>query len=262
MSNLRKLIAGADLPVTVAHEKWLANNVSAEYSDEAIEFARKALSQEVGGSRNRNTMFRSSSTGSCERKQVFHAIGAKKREVLDGKLANIFQTGNMLHLKWQMAGITAGWLVEAEVSADRLDMNFGGTLDGIIVDGSGFEFKSINSRGFQQVSQFGPKEMHIHQVHAYMVLRPEIDEFSIVYENKDNGEWREYRVEKDQTVLNLITENITQLNKYVANKELPVIQKGCLEKEGMEYRGCPYRDKCLTTRAFPTKRRSNFDLGE
>lgn len=260
MSNLRKLLVGSDLPVTVAHEKWMAANVSAEYSPEALEFAAKALSGEVGGSRNRKTMFRSSSTGACERKQVFAAIGQKKREVLDGKLANIFATGNMLHLKWQIAGITAGWLAEAEVSADRPDMNFGGTLDGIIIDGSGFEFKTINNRGFQQVAQFGPKEAHINQVHAYMVLRPDIEVFSIVYENKDNGEWREYRVHKDQDRLNAIGENITKLNKFVATKTLPPILDGCLAKEGFEYRGCPYRDKCLTTKSFPIKRGRNLEV--
>lgn len=252
--SLRKLIAGSNLPVTVAHEQWLAKNSSANYSDEAIEFARKALSQEVGGSRNRTTMFRSSSVGSCERRQVYRGVGTEEKKIIDGKLANIFHTGNFLHLKWQMAGITAGWLVEAEVSADREDLNFGGTLDGIISDGSGFEFKTINARGFAQVDSFGPKFDHIGQVHAYMLLIPEITEFSIVYENKDNGEWKEWRVQKDQEILDTISKSITNLNKFVANKELPQIKSKCLEKEGFEYRGCPFRDRCLSTDAFPDKR--------
>lgn len=254
VSNLRKLLAGSDLPVTVAHERWLAKNSSADYSDKAIEFAQKALSQEVGGSRNRTTMFRSSSVGSCERRQVYRGVGTEEKKVIDGKLANIFHTGNFLHLKWQMAGITAGWLVEAEVSADREDLNFGGTLDGIIVDGSGFEFKSINARGFSQTETYGPKKDHIHQVHAYMLLRPDIKEFSIVYENKDSGEWREFRVNRDQATIDEISENIRSLNKFVIAKELPQIKSKCLEQEGYEYRGCPFRDRCLSTDAFPTKR--------
>ena len=143
--SLRKLLASSELPITVAHEQWLARSHNADYSQEALEFAGKVLSHEVGGARSRNTRFRSSAVGSCARRQVLKAIGVSEKSTIDGKLANIFQTGNFLHLKWQMAGLTAGWLAEAEVSADAPDLNFGGTLDGILDDGSGFEFKSINS---------------------------------------------------------------------------------------------------------------------
>lgn len=250
MTKLSQLIRAVqdDLPITLRHERWLQSNSEAHYSPEAIAFAQRALSGEFS---NRPRMrFRSSSTGMCARKRIFSAIGVPEADRIDSKLSNIFHTGNMLHLKWQLAGLTEGWLKEAEVAADNPNINFGGTLDGILHDGSGFEFKSINDRGFAD-TWANPKPVHVRQVHAYMYLRKDISAFSIIYENKNTGEWREFRVQRDDSIIREIDREVGQLNTAFEARKLPPVLADCKNQTGSTYRNCPFKDMCLGTKKWP-----------
>lgn len=252
MATLKDLIKASktDLPITVRHERWLTENSNATYNDAAIEFANRALAKEVGGGRKRGATFRASGLGFCERQRVFKFMRQPERNTIDSHLANIFHTGQFIHLKWQMAGLTEGWLAEAEVPADDKELNFGATLDGILFDGSGFEAKSINERGYRIVMDSGPKLDHIRQVHGYMMLREDIERFSILYENKNTGDWKEFRVERDQSIIDSVRAEIKRLNNYVTTKNLPVIQPKCLEQTGLEYRNCAFRDNCLVKKVW------------
>lgn len=249
MASLSQLIRSVqqDLPITVKHEQWLAQNSNPTYSPEALDLARKVLSGEV---MNRKRMlFRSSSTGFCERRRIIAALGIEEPPLEDSKLVNIFHNGNFLHLKWQMAGLTAGWLAEAEVVADDPSINFGGTLDGILCDGSGFEFKTINDRGHMG-TWMDPKPLHVKQVHAYMVLRPDIEKFSIVYENKYTSEWREMRVQKDPKILRQVNNELGSLLEYWEERKLPPVLTDCRAKKGTEYRQCPFSGPCLESKTI------------
>jgi len=238
------------LPVTVRHEKWLTHNSNPVYSDKALEFAADQLAGVTGSSRLRKRMFRASAATTCTRAQVFKWIGVPVRQDIDSKTAGIFATGNFMHLKWQMAGLTEGWLEEAEIPVDREDLHAGGTMDGVMYEGGGFEYKTINDRGFNKVTSFGPLDGHLYQVHNYMYLG-EIDHFSVVYENKNTAEWREFRVERDDFLITQAEVRFTQLNEYVDAEALPKILPDCKVEEGIQYRQCPYRDMCLKTRMWP-----------
>jgi hypothetical protein len=233
-----------ELPVTMRMETWMTNNPNPKYSAKALEFAALQLDGVTGSSRLRKKMFRASAAGTCQRKQIFSILEMPKNEQIDSKLANIFATGNMLHLKWQLAGLTEGWLERAEVPVDRDDMNAGGTMDGILHTGGGFEFKTINSRGYSGVTMYGPKEMHLFQVHHYMLMG-DLDHFSIVYENKDNGEWKEFYVERDSILIDDAKEHLERLNKYLEDEELPPPLDECVLKTGSNYRFCAFKDICL-----------------
>lgn len=252
MATLKDLIKASktDLPITVRHEKWLTENPNATYSDAAIEFANLALTKAVGGGRKRGSMFRASGLGYCERQRVFKFMKQPERDTIDSHLANIFHTGQFIHLKWQMAGLTEGWLAQAEVPADDEILRFGATLDGILFDGSGFEAKSINSRGYRIVMDSGPKLDHLKQVHGYMMLREDIEKFSILYENKDTGDWREFRVERNQQMIDEVRSEIERLNNHIKTQKLPPIRPKCLEQTGMEYRNCAFRDNCLVKKVW------------
>ncbi len=136
-----------NLPITMRMDKWLAENPNPVYSPEAIEFSRQVFTKEVGGQRDNRQPFRASAMGMCARRRIFSALGVAEAREIDAKLGNIFGTGNFLHLKWQMAGLTEGWLARAEMPIDMPHMHFGGTLDGRLYDGSGFEFKTIPTMG-------------------------------------------------------------------------------------------------------------------
>lgn len=239
-----------DLPITMRMDSWLTQP-NPTYSQTALEFAQAALSHQVGGNRERKQPFRSSSMGFCQRRRLFTAAGVAEHGSIDSKLGNIFGTGNFLHLKWQMAGLTEGWLAEAEIPLDDPALRLGGTLDGKLFDGSGFEFKTIHTSGYSQVMTLGPKPLHIRQVHTYMVLDASIEAFSVVYEDKNSGEWREFRVNKDMAVYREVDTEIYELNMAYEAKKLPPILPMCSTKEGSDYRQCPFRDVCLKQRDWP-----------
>jgi hypothetical protein len=238
------------LPITVRHEKWLTENSNPVYSDKALKFAQQQLAGVTGSQRLRKKMFRASSATTCPRAQVFKYIGMPVRAEVDSKLSNIFATGNFLHLKWQMQGLTEGWLEEAEVPVDRDDLNAGGTMDGILYTGGGLEFKSINDRGFGKVTSFGPLEGHLYQVHNYMYLG-DIGHFSIIYENKNTGEWREFRVDRNEMLIKQAEIRFAELNEHVDKKILPKVLPDCRVEEGTQFRQCPYRDVCLKVKLWP-----------
>jgi hypothetical protein len=240
-----------DLPITVRHETWMTKtNGNPVYSDEAMAFAAEALSGEAGSQRRRKKMFRASAAGQCHRRQVFNYIDMPQADSVDSKLASIFVTGTMLHLKWQLAGLTEGWLVQAEVPVDRSELNAGGTMDGITYTGGGFEFKTINDRGFAGVMQFGPKSGHVFQVHHYMLLG-ELDHFSVVYENKNTGEWKEFLVPRDENVIQQSRVALATLNTSLEYKRLLPVLPDCETKEGQMFRTCPFRTFCVEMKMWP-----------
>lgn len=240
-----------ELPITMRHETWMTNtHGNPVYSERALTFAAEALAGEAGSQRRRKKMFRASAAGQCQRKQVFSYINMPQADSVDSKLASIFTTGNMLHLKWQLAGLTEGWLVEAEVPVDRPELNAGGTMDGLTYMGGGFEFKTINSRGFASVMQFGPKTIHVLQVHHYMFLG-NLNHFSVIYENKDTGEWKEFFVQRDEALIDQSRTSLETLNASLESKRLLPVLPDCETREGQMFRTCPFRNICLETKMWP-----------
>ena len=255
MPSLADLINASnnDLPVTMRHERWLLEG--SKVSKQAAKTAQKILSGELGSARTREPLYRASSLGYCLRRQVFSRIATKaglvKKEPQDGKLANIFLTGNFLHLKWQMAGLSAGYMSDVEVPVDRPEMGYGGTMDARLFDGSGFEYKSINSRGYAMVTdRRQPTDQHLRQVHAYMILA-EIDEFSVVYEDKNTQEWKEFRVGRDIQTEDSVRQEMRLLTDAYLQKRLPEVLPDCVKKIGNEYRNCPFREVCLKIKEWP-----------
>ena len=126
----------------------------------------------------------------------------------------IFQHGHYVHLKHQVAGLSAGYLVEVERSVSIPDLNVLGTMDGLDSTDAVDEWKSINARGFSSVRQFGPKREHLYQVHAYMYADNRTAT-RIVYENKDNQEMQEFLVQFDEKYSNKNISDWQQLNNHM-----------------------------------------------
>lgn len=251
MTTLKSLLRAAkeDLPITVRHERWLASNTT-EYNEAALDFAQAALGNKVGGSRNRRRLFRASGMGGCLRQRVFTYLGVPGEREITSSLSNIFHTGHFLHLKWQLAGLTEGWLKEAEKPVENEELLLGGTMDGVLYDDSGFEFKTINSWGFKKIFQDGPKKEHVLQTHAYMLMT-DMEAFSVVYENKDTGEWREFRVRREAVADSKVKEELDALHGSLDRKELPTVLSDCAARKGTQYLNCPFRNMCLQTKEWP-----------
>lgn len=233
-----------NLPISMRHEKWLGENGSPKWSNEALEFANKVLSGKIGGNRKRLSRFRASSLGYCKRRQVYKALGRYEKKWVTSDLANIFATGNFLHLKWQMMGLTEGWLTSAEIPLESPDHDFGGTMDGIVYDGSLFEYKSINPRGFANVSEYGPRKDHVLQAHGYMWLG-KMDAVSFIYEDKGSGEWKEFRVKRDEKIIESIIADLEKMRESARTGVLLDTLSECYSsKDSREFRNCPFSEAC------------------
>lgn len=247
-----------DLPVTVRHETWMLANPDPVYSEAAIQFSDDFLRGKVGGKReNRALRFRASGMGKCGRRRIFTRInhpGAK--ENLTSTQANVYATGNVMHRKWQMAGLTEGWLTAAEVPMDSVEMDLAGTADGVIWDNSLLEFKTINERGFKWMTSHGEaNEEHQLQVGAYKLLDPSLTAASVIYENKNTGDWREMRTHFTDELMNKVVDELELLHHALETHVLPPPLPPCVKQEGTEYRRCPFRDTCLTIKIWPKEKR-------
>lgn len=245
--SLKSLVKAASLPITIKHEKWLTENANPVWSPKALKFANEQLAGHIGSSRFRVNAFRASGAGRCKRERIFKRLYVLERDRIEGKTSNIFLTGSFLHLKWQMSGLTAGWLKEAEVPVDNPELDLTGTLDGILYDDSGFEFKSINTNGFRSVNTYGPKYIHKLQATAYMILK-NLNAFSFVYEDKDSGEWREFRFDRDDAIVDEVIKELKDLNEAMTTKTLPPMLPKCISMDSKDliFRGCPFREICPT----------------
>jgi hypothetical protein len=232
--------ASSDLLVTPKHEEFLRSNSNVELDEQVAEFVRNEL---VAKQRYRGRSFSASSLGSCTRKQVFTYLDAKQERKPDSGAASIFIHGTWTHLKWQAMGFMAGWLGMAEVPVTIDSHNMKGTIDGILTTGEGWELKSINARGYRAVIEFGPKPEHLKQIHGYM-LATGIRVWSLIYEEKDTQVYKEFTVYYDPEIATQVMQELEMLNSAVADKTLPPMLATCIEKNGMTYRSCPYRDQC------------------
>jgi len=243
--------AAQEKPVTLRHEAWLENNADPVYSQEAIDFALSEFSTHQK-SPNAHAMFRASGMNGCMRQRIFQRSGMEQSSKPNARTANIFHTGNFIHLKWQMAGLTEGWLEQPEVAMENEELQMRGHTDGVLFDGSLLEIKSINSRGFDYVYKNGIKEEHKAQATAYLFMQDK-SKISFIYENKDNQEWYEIRFERNSQDENDMLNQMRELVSYWNDNRLPKILSACERKEGTAYNYCPFRQECLALHANEDK---------
>jgi hypothetical protein len=243
--DLSKYKTDGGLVVSPRHERWLEHNSNPEYSTKARVFAAKALI-DMGRPRDRRGTISASSLGSCRRKQQFTFLGLPELPP-SPKLAQIFQNGTFMHIRWQMAGLTEGWLKEAEVPVGGNDLNLSGTQDGIAYDDTIVELKSCNSNQFARIQTFGPIEGHIYQIGTYTVTTG-AEKATLIYENKDTQEFKEFVRTRDELPLVEIANGAEEMWLKNGNEELYEPLDKCWDKEGYQYAGCPFRNQCLKIR--------------
>lgn len=238
------------LLVSPRHEQYLAScQGEVRLSPETVEFVAAQL---LNGDRNRSATFSASGRGNCPRQQIFGFLGLEAERVVGSDTAAIFVNGTWTHLKWQAMGLEAGWLKHVEVPCRIDNFSLTGTIDGILDTGEGWELKSINSRGFREVCEKGPLEKHLYQIHAYM-MATNIRSWSLVYEEKDTQQWREWVVPFSQEIADFILDELMALNVSRETKTLPLIREDCAKGEGTTYKQCPYKNQCLEITSWPTK---------
>lgn len=229
-----------DLIVSKLHDAWLAKNDDAVYNQDAIDLAVRELTAKQ---RDRTGTLSASSLGECNRYQQFVFLGMPRLPP-DQKNAMKMHNGSFMHLRWQMAGLSAGWLKAAEVTVRSDEYRIQGTMDGVLYDDSILELKSINNNGFGRVQAFGPLNPHLFQMATYMMCTPRTSGV-FIYENKDTQEYREVVVTEDELPILQAKLRADSLWAHIEKKELFEPLNDCIDKKGWKYNSCPFRDRCL-----------------
>lgn len=263
MSTLKKLLRShsgsseSTLLVTPRFEQYIATHPNILIDETVADFIKSELTTPQ---RNRRMSFSASSRGACPREQVFGFTPLKPVPKLNADLYAIFHQGTFMHLKWQALLLDAGILDEVEMPCTWEKFVVRGTIDGggVVPEGHplradylrfGWELKSINSRGFRWIIDSGPKHQHLLQIHAYMLATGRLL-WSLVYENKDTQEWKEFVVHFDPEIAEEVKAELQYLNDCVENKELPPVLDPCKKKQG-PYKSCPYAYVCLDQDDWP-----------
>lgn len=236
-----------NLVISNRYDTWMKDNGNPKYSEEALAFGMEQLTLQATP-RDRRGTFSASSLNTCIRRQQFTFLGMPELPPTP-RTAAIFQNGTFMHVRWQMAGLTEGFLSAAEVGVGKNDLGLSGTIDGIAHEGSIVEFKSINTFGFTSVAQFGPKEDHLAQAGTYLACTG-AENVSFIYEDKNTQEYREFTKTKDELPIKEIAEQADRIQTMTAGKKLAEPLESCIDQEGYRFTGCVYRDRCLAIRGW------------
>jgi hypothetical protein len=228
------------LVVSRRHDAWVTKDDHPIFSEEALKFAQRELTK---GDRVRKGTVSASSLGECKREQQFVFAGIEKLP-MDAKNAMKVSNGSFMHLRWQMAGITEGWLPHAEVPIGRNAYQLSGTMDGVLYEDSVLELKSINMNGFSRVQTFGPLKPHLYQMATYM-LCTQREKGVFIYECKDNQEYKEIPIQRDELPIEDATASANQIWEAIESKQLYEPLNDCMDQKGWKYNSCPFRDRCL-----------------
>lgn len=231
--NLAKA-ASSDRKVLNLYDQYLLDR------DPKAEAQQIQWIQHKNEQRNRVGTWSASAAGTCQRQQQFTFLGMPKKTPTPEQL-NIFFNGDYVHLRYQVAGLVAGWLTDVEVPLSFRTVR--GTADGLLVWGEVLEIKSINDRGFSYVSEFGIKAEHKRQATAYMMATG-TTRTRFIYENKNTNVNLELPYDLDPEMVSDINTEWEALNSYSMRRELVPMLEDCKAHTGFAWNYCPYSDQC------------------
>ena len=230
--------------VTPLHTQWLELPEDERYertTEEAAQFAKDVLLGKY--KRPRVHRFSASGLGGCERRLLFGYAGVEQLGE-DPDAQDLMSMGSHDHLFWQVEGLSMGWLKLCERFVLNKRTRVGGSIDGIIFDDSIWELKTVTTGKFSKMTdQNWPFHDHLVQADEYGEQWGS-DYISIVYQDRQYGTYREFRIERDDKINKWRLELIERLNNHLADDTLPPMLADCEIRVGPTYRQCPYRKYC------------------
>jgi hypothetical protein len=259
-----------DRPFTVGHRKWLeeGGTVTPSAFKTLMEIQVDdyfKVDRSDGSGRLRASGF--SMIGYpkiqyCERRHLLSYLGITGED-FDSGSREMMNTGTQLHYYYQLAGLSAGWLAEAEVPISYEPWILRGSMDGLLADGTGLEIKTTGSHIYSKMEQRrkdhlakGQEEWraaslaHLWQIHMYMEAA-DLDKFSLVYIDRGYpSRFTELRVPRDEAIMNDVNAALTNLVEHIRDEFLPPMLEECQMRKGPTYEGCSFRESCPTVRGF------------
>lgn len=229
------------LIISQRYDAWMGKNSNPVYSHEALDFGRAQLFLQ-STPRDRRGTVSSSSLKKCWRRQIFTFLGVPEQDY-SAKTSAIFQNGTFMHIRWQMAGLTEGFLKSAEIGVGANEYRLSGTMDGIAYDDSVVEFKSTNSYSFSKVMAFGPIAGHEYQVATYCLVTGR-DRGILVYESKDTQEFTEIVLDRADLPITEVKIAADKVWDHIDRKVLPAPLDAVYENK-QPCSSCQFRNVCL-----------------
>ncbi len=220
---------------------WLSQNPDGIKTDNPDIQKRilEILKPSVG---DRSGAFHPSQLYQCPRAQVFGYLNIPVTRSYNPTLQNLFNDGHFRHLRWQVMLLSAGILTDVEVPVAIPESRLTGSMDGVNAD-EGWMFELKGTSQFKTIMYRGALPAHIKQVNAYM-LASGLEKTIIVYECKSSQDWTEIEVGRDETIINEISNILTELNGALDNNTLPEVKHDCKNQTGSEFNSCPYSSIC------------------
>lgn len=252
-----------------AYERWLRNQTL--HSSKAVEHSNKVFTGKYQHER-KGRLSPSGFAGECDREVLFSFAGAPK---IPGPISNeaVMEAGNSDHLRWQMAGLTSGFLSDCEGWSFVEDLRFGGSMDGVGADGSLFELKNTAPHLFKAIAtgkgnavDYATKMVRKHklQMEAYWLLdelqpNPKLQPLgSLVYQDRASKEIFEVRLTPNPERRQEVHAILESFHDWIDIDQLPDLLPGCqavlghverspTEKEQVVFNRCAYRQWCPIT---------------
>lgn len=247
MPTLKELVQsaynGQHLVVTAPHSEWMERLEHEQLpSREAMVHVVKSLL--MAYKHERSGRFSPSSMGECPRRLVFGWAGAPQQPP-DIDVMEMADHGTGAHLRWQIEGLTMGYMTEAEAWVYDDDLMCGGSIDGILSDESLFELKTKAPGPYARIVNDAkvPLWENLLQVHTYFLLTG-ADWASVVYENRAYGSFYEFRIARDSKIEKEVIRRLNSYKAYVEEDELPRQLDLCEMRMGETFRRCAYREIC------------------
>ncbi len=177
---------------------------------------------------------RPSMCGTCVRAQWYSYQGAPNE--FSGNELTL--SGTFSHYRWQLAGLSDGWLEDIEVPVST-PYGLRGSMDGITTNGEPFELKTTNYRTFKKVQSGEISQSHLLQVAAYMEA-VDADRAVLVYEERGMLNSWAIDVHQSDELLNRLHSDAEQIKA----EQAPQVLSSCNKMEGKEFERCNYKALC------------------
>ena len=238
--------AQGDLPVTAGMARW--NEAGRPITPDAIARVMQVMMNDIGGRSDGSGRIRPSSVGQpCQRRMLLSFLGTDSEE-FSGETQDIMDAGTWGHYRWQVRGLSAGWLTSIEAPAQDQHWLLKGSADGIIDDSSLFELKTTNSWTYDRVVHKDRDPVWAHKLQTAAMLQAlGLEKASIVYEDRNfPARWHEFRfvLAEEEAVLFALKLLKRDIRRSIKSRQLPVMLTECVEMKGETYEGCPFRYTC------------------
>lgn len=242
MTDLNKMIKDIKTKSTLGMRVtlWLSKNDEIRpVTEEGRQLLRDLIDKKP---RNRAGSFSASSSGVCQRRQMFNYLGVEPDEDTSAGLRAIFHDGHFRHLRWQIMLLNAGVIDVVEKRFSHPEFLLTGSVDGMNTkEGWIFELKGTSQ--FSNIQRNGVMPGHLRQIHAYFLLTG-LDDAVLVYENKQNQTFEEFNVHKSPDIEDDVLYEYESLTNHVFNGTWPEMLHLCKTQEGDDYKNCPYTESC------------------